>query len=179
MPGLASRAIAPKALNSKRKGEDNMWTRIVLTAALVVTVRALPAVAQPVDCEPSRCAAQAALDGCGCDTASNHGRYVSCVAHAVNTLAKQRSIDVRCKGKIRRCAARSICGKVGFVTCNIPTDTCDLTTGFCTADPTVACTADIDCGSVCRIKSSSDLCLASGGQVGTGATCCTAASCPQ
>ena len=150
-----------------------MWNRIALTAACVVLLRSLPAIAAPTDCEPARCAVQAALENeCPCAQATNHGRHVSCVAHVVNRLSKDGTIPINCKGKIRRCAARSICGKPGFVTCQIPSDTCDLTTGTCTADPTITCLADADCGSLCRIKSSADLCVERGGVVGTGGTCC-------
>lgn len=150
-----------------------MWNRIAVTAALGVLLRSLPALAAPTDCEPARCAVQAALDTeCPCDQATNHGRHVSCVAHVVNRLSKQGTIPTNCKGKIKRCAARSICGKEGFVTCHIPTDTCDLTTLTCTGNPSVACATDLDCGSVCRIKSTSDLCAERGGVVGTSGTCC-------
>jgi hypothetical protein len=64
-----------------------------------------------VDCEPARCAVQAALEAeCPCTAASNHGRHVSCVAHVVKRLADEGTIPVNCKGKIKRCAARSVCG---------------------------------------------------------------------
>jgi len=52
--------------------------------------------------------------GMGCGTAKTHGQYVSCVAHqakANTTLPKE------CRGAVIKCAARSTCGKTGFVTC--------------------------------------------------------------
>jgi hypothetical protein len=150
-----------------------MWIRIAVLAVLAVSMRSLPANAAPTDCEPARCAVQAALDSeCPCDQATNHGRHVSCVARVVNRLSKDGTIPINCKGKIRRCAARSICGKPGFVTCHLPTDTCDLTTGTCAGDATVACLTDVDCGSRCRVKRSADLCVERGGVVGASGTCC-------
>jgi hypothetical protein len=138
------------------------------------------------DCEPARCAVQAALESeCPCNlgipsgtaTALNHGRYVSCVAHVVNALAKDGTIPRNCKGKIRRCAARSICGKEGAVTCMIPKlGTCDTTAGTC-LDEAIAgmpCDGDADCvlETRCKIKRSADLCMARGGTVGESPTCC-------
>jgi len=142
--------------------------------------------AQAPDCEAARCAVQAALDQhCPClgvptGTAAgkkpNHGRYVSCVVHQVNDLAKAGTIPNNCRGKIKRCAARSICGKPDFVTCQIPVmGSCDTTTGTCVDDTTLLCTSDADCvlGTRCKIKRSADLCMEKGGTVGTSATCCS------
>jgi len=125
----------------------------------------------PADCEAQRCAAQSFIaQNCpSCTEASNHGRYVSCVAHQVKA-----HVSPGCRGKAVRCAARSICGKPGFVTCNIPTDTCDLSTGHCVAHPDLTCSTDFDCGTRCRIKSSDTRCTDVGGQVGTATSCCAA-----
>ena len=138
--------------------------------------------AKQVDCEPARCAVQAAVDqACPClgvptgTAAANHGQHVSCVAHTVNMLAKAGTIPKNCKGKVTKCAAKSICGKAGFVTCNIPLlGTYDTTTGTCTDNPMVTCTSDADCviGTNCKIKSSDVLCMMAGGTVGTGTSCC-------
>ena len=141
--------------------------------------------AQAPDCEAARCAVQAALDqNCPCvgvptGTAAakkpNHGRYVSCVAHTVNTLAKAGTIPNNCRGKIKRCAARSICGKAGFVTCHIPQlGTCDTSTGTCAEDSTLLCMSDADCvlGTRCKIAHSDVQCMDKGGTVSTSPTCC-------
>jgi hypothetical protein len=147
-----------------------------LTMALMLA-GALPAFAERVDCEPFRCDAdtQAALAQCPC-AAENHGRYVSCVAHAVRQLAAQGDIPTNCKGKITKCAARSTCGKPGFVTCQIPTSECVIETGqltgTCANDPTVTCTTDLECGSKCKIKSSVERCESRGGTVGIATSCC-------
>jgi hypothetical protein len=67
----------------------------------------------------ARGAADAACDqeGRGCTTASSHGQYVSCIAQKVK--ADPSLSDPHCRGAIKRCAARSICGKQsrGFQTC--------------------------------------------------------------
>ncbi len=136
-------------------------------------VLAAPPSTRADDCEAARCATERAIAAsCPCDEASNHGRYVSCVARQVRALVASGAVPPRCKGKVVRCAARSTCGKrAGFVTCRIPVDTCDLATGTCTGDPTVACATDLDCGARCKIASSAERCTARGGTPGTGSCC--------
>ena len=135
-----------------------------------------------IDCEPARCAVQAAIDAqCPCAAASNHGRHVSCVAHVVKKLSDDGEIPIQCRGKIKRCAARSVCGKEGFVTCQIPvTGTCDLTTLTCVENATLLCATDADCvvATKCKTKRSADHCLASGGTVGAGTSCCASCTTP-
>jgi hypothetical protein len=122
------------------------------------------------ECERARCAVQATLDEeCPCNLAANHGSYVRCVAQVVNRLAKAGTIAKNCKGKIRRCAARSVCGKEGAVICQIPrVGSCD---GATCPDGT-ACVSDADCGTKCKIKRSAEQCLARGGMVTDSPTCC-------
>jgi hypothetical protein len=150
------------------------WSRLGVALAALVTLGLAPHLAAASDCEAARCAVQAAINqNCPCDSATNHGRYVSCVAHQVKSL-----VPVDCKGKVTRCAARSTCGKAGFVTCTRQRlGTCNLTTGTCVEDPTVVCSSDANCvlGTTCSIKRDSDHCTAAGGSVGTSSTCC--ASC--
>lgn len=151
------------------------------------------------DCEPDRCAVQAMLDeACPCGlpsgtvaattnggllgvasgtTAATHGHYVSCVVQALKSLAQQDppAVQKNCRGKITRCAARSTCGKEGAVTCLIPKlGTCDTEAGTCVENSMLACTSDADCvlSTRCKIKRSADRCMAAGGTVGTGTTCC-------
>jgi hypothetical protein len=153
-------------------------TAIALGGAILLSLGAQRVLAT-VDCEPARCAVQADLAACPCDSA-NHGRYVSCVAHAVNNLSRldPEMLPRNCKGKVTRCAARSTCGKPGFVVCNIPTDTCDAATSTCvksglSCDPT----NPLSCGSKCKIKPSEQRCLDRGGIVNLSSTTCCAA-CP-
>jgi len=152
--------------------------RLVLAAAIVLVCGIVPARAKD-DCEPARCAAQAAIAAqCpSCDAADNHGRYVSCVARVIKKLVPD-TVPVNCKGAIVRCAARSTCGKPGFVRCLFPTDTCviDAVTGLgtCAANPALACVTDVDCGAKCKTKSSADGCTQRGGILGGTGSCCAA-----
>ncbi len=52
----------------------------------------------------------------GCAAATNHGQYVSCVAGKVKAM-DSTALPPQCRGAVVRCAARSTCGKPGFVTC--------------------------------------------------------------
>ena len=140
----------------------------MLSAGFPVTAAA------QVDCEAARCAVQQAISAaCTCDGQANHGRYVSCVAHVVKRLSDDGAIPVNCKGKIKRCAARSTCGKAGFVTCRVATDTCDPATLTCVGNPTVTCAVDLDCGSRCSTKRSAEICEAQGGTSGGSGSCCS------
>lgn len=134
-------------------------------------------------CEDFRCQFQQRLEtDCPCSEASNHGRYVSCVAHIVNDLVAE-GLPTNCKGKLTRCAARSVCGKQakGFATCTTFTyGTCLLvdTTGTCDNDPTVSCTQDTDCvvSSECRLTRHQDACTEAGGFLNLAPTCCSTCS---
>ena len=72
------------------------------------------------DCEAARCEAQAEIDArCSCMDASNHGRYVRCVAHATKKL-----VPPPCRGAVVRCAARSGCGRSRLAPCEIEGTCC-------------------------------------------------------
>jgi hypothetical protein len=108
-----------------------------------------------------------------CTCTGNHGQYVSCVAHAVRDAVTSGELDVNCKGKVVRCAARSTCGKkTGFVTCTVCVPgTC--TGGLCD-DGVTACSDSSTCPQVvdrCSTKSSAEHCAALGGIVGEGSCC--------
>ncbi|HLK11941.1 MAG TPA: hypothetical protein VKW76_11210 [Candidatus Binatia bacterium] len=157
-----------------------MTSRGLLVVALLAGGVPGRAAVAATDCEPARCAVQAAIaQNCSCATAPNHGQYVSCVAHQVKALVASGAVPTTCKGAVTRCAAKSVCGKAGFVTCEIPTDACVIpagaTTGTCAANPALTCATSLDCGAACKIKHDADLCTAVGGTVGTSPTCC--ASC--
>jgi hypothetical protein len=108
------------------------------------------------------------------DGSSNHGQYVSCVAHAVKRIADRGDIPTNCKGKIKRCAARSVCGKPGFLVCNVVRPgVCDLATGTCVGAADRTCLTDTECSTTkCKIKSSPEACANAGGTVVVGATTC-------
>src|SRR5262245_40432040 len=99
--------------------------------------------------------AQAAAT-CDCATASSHGAYVSCVAQVVNDAVDSGALRSQCRGDITHCAARSTCGKPGFVTC---------------------CRTSAKGKKKCSIKRNADACRAPAGgsaSVGTSASCCDA-----
>ena len=58
-----------------------------------------------------------AAEECDCTAFKNHGQYVKCVGEVVKQLADTGALPTQCKGDVMRCAANSICGKPGFVTC--------------------------------------------------------------
>ena len=53
---------------------------------------------------------------CHCTTATNHGQYVKCVAAYAKSQVPA-NLDKNCTGAVKKCAAKSICGKPGSVTC--------------------------------------------------------------
>ena len=117
--------------------------------------------------------------------AANHGRYVSCVAHAVRDAVKPppdgSGLPTNCKGAVTRCAARSTCGKKsGFVTCCFASPgSCDTTSGLCQDGVTQCTTPDVCPPRIrCSVKSSSDRCMAQGGSPGTGSCCDAVCSVP-
>lgn len=157
-----------------------------LTAALIVSAFVLlasgSARAQDTpSCEEFRCQFQERLETeCPCDGQPNHGQYVSCVAHIVNDLVAE-GLPTNCKGKLRRCAARSVCGKQerGFGTCTTyEYGTCVANEGMpstCDTDPTIECTVDTDCveSSRCKLTRHLDRCEENGGAVNLAPTCCS------
>jgi hypothetical protein len=72
---------------------------------------------EPDDAQQVADARQQVADDCECATAETHGAYVSCAAGVVNARVLAGSLRPQCKGSVRRCAARSTCGKPGFVAC--------------------------------------------------------------
>ena len=117
-----------------------------------------------------------------CQCTGNHGQHVSCVAHEVREAVATGELDVNCKGKVVRCAARSTCGKKeGFVTCTIcAPGTCNTEEGMCD-DGLTACTDSTQCPQVvdrCSTKASADQCELRGGIVSTG-SCCHASCTPE
>ena len=104
-------------------------------------------------------AARAEIDAtCDCSDSTPHGQYVSCAAGIANARAsaEPQTLPTYCKGAVKRCAARSTCGKPGFVTC---------------------CRTSSSGRTKCSTKRDGDHCIApSGGSACTGAfsSCCDA-----
>jgi hypothetical protein len=98
-------------------------------------------------------AARAAVAlNCDCAGAENHGQYVRCATEQARATLENPS----CRGAVTKCAAKSTCGKPGFVTC---------------------CRTNSKGTTKCSTKSSADRCKApKGGSacVSTFASCCDA-----
>ena len=62
-------------------------------------------------------AAVRAMIAAQCPCSGSHGAYVRCAAHVAAAAAKGGTLPKACKGAVRTCAAKSTCGKSGFVTC--------------------------------------------------------------
>jgi hypothetical protein len=156
----------------------------------VVGLLALPSVAQsarPAPCPDillpgGECPADvgAALEQCcPCDNARfrNHGQFVKCRVHAVNALRRADCLDRDARRSLKRCAARSTCGKPGFVTCCVE-QAGQCKEGSCVDDPNTPCTSSEACPPhpKCRIKRDAATCEARGGVAGTG-SCCDVEQC--
>jgi hypothetical protein len=53
---------------------------------------------------------------CDC-TGLDHGAYVKCAVRVVNGDVKAGTLPKSCRGAVKRCAAKSTCGRSGFVAC--------------------------------------------------------------
>jgi hypothetical protein len=141
-------------------------------------------------CPDDPAAAVAAACPCDADAGGqawkNHGRYVSCVVRFRNDLRRAGCLDAATQRTIARCAARSTCGKAGFVLCcHYDTSaTCSdpvadgVAAGTCSNDATKACDTATDCVTVGapKLTRSADLCALRGGtSIGGGSVC---AGCP-
>jgi hypothetical protein len=88
---------------------------------------------------------------CDCAGAASHGVYLRCAAQQANATLVNKS----CAGAVKKCAAKSTCGRPGAVTC------CVTKTGR----------------TKCRIRRDAAHCTASNGStacVGTNTSCCDA-----
>src|SRR5262245_66524983 len=95
-------------------------------------------------------------DDCDCAAATSRREYVDCAKAVVAERVAQNLLTAECRGAVRRCAARSTCGRPGAVTC-------------CRTRPNGA--------TKCRITRRPESCVASGGAtacVGALPSCCDA-----
>ena len=159
---------------------QKLVTALGIAALLVISGLSSPAVAQDTEltCEDARCLFQQQIDdACSCDDATNHGQYVKCAGRVIREITKANPELGNCRGRLVRCAARSTCGKAGFVTCIRPTElgTCDATTLVCSAPVGQICATNDDCvvATKCSTKRSAEKCTERGGTVGVTATCCS------
>ena len=89
---------------------------------------------------------------CGCTGVPKHGTYVTCAVGIARRRVAAGTLPGRCQQVVKRCAARSTCGKLGFVTC---------------------CIADAD-ATRCKLKHDETRCTAQGGTPGICTSCCDA-----
>jgi hypothetical protein len=54
---------------------------------------------------------------CNCAGVLNHGTFVKCAKEIAKARVEALTLPKNCKGAVVRCAAKSTCGKPGFVTC--------------------------------------------------------------
>jgi hypothetical protein len=126
--------------------------------SLLLTV-AVPAGSKPPAhvCEATALATamQAVAAVCPCDTAANHGQYVSCAVGVIRQQLKSAALSWDCRRPVLSAVVHSTCGKPNFVTC------C-RTRGQ---------------ASTCSIRRTAAGCVATGGCVGATTSCmdaCTA-----
>jgi hypothetical protein len=144
-----------------------------------------------LSCEEARCCFQQRIvQECNCETADNHGRFVSCAAHLIKSL-EDEGMPRNCHGKLQRCAARSVCGKKKdengqpvFHTCtNVEYGVCapDATSGLLVCDTDgSSCATNTDCvaSSRCKITRHGDECTEGGGALDLAPTCCSNCAAP-
>jgi len=152
---------------------------MLATLTLVLAVGQPAARAQDTEltCEDARCLFQQEIsDRCSCAEARNHGQYVKCTGAVIRELTAAHPEFKNCRGKLVRCAARSTCGKEGFVTCNRnELGICDPTLLVCSEPAGQVCATNDDCviSSRCSTKRSAESCTEHGGTVGDSPTCCS------
>ena len=118
----------------------------------------------PGDAAKVLAAREAVAATCPCASFTNHGLYVKCakgVAADQANLPAPNNLPVQCKSSVTKCAAHSVCGKPGFVSCCIDTPK----------------------GTKCKSKKDEAHCTAKGGTVTGSATtgcssCCDACPAP-
>lgn len=90
---------------------------VVAMALSAVAISARPSAArcdaQGADAVDVAAARAAVALNCDCTGSANHGAYVSCASQQAQLVLVNKS----CKGAVVKCAAKSTCGKAGFVTC--------------------------------------------------------------
>jgi hypothetical protein len=89
---------------------------------------------------------------CDCAGATRHGEYVRCAVQQIDAVLVNRS----CRGRAKACAAKSACGRPGFVTC---------------------CRTRND-RTKCQTARSAAACEAKGGTASTCSSCCDACPAP-
>jgi hypothetical protein len=138
------------------------WMRGILALSLLLASArvglAAKCGANPGDAAAVAAARQAVEDECNCAGSTNHGQYVKCAAGVANARASADPplLPKSCKGQVKKCAAKSTCGKAGFVTCCITKNNVTK----------------------CKLKKDAAACTAKGGVAGGCSSCCDACPTP-
>ena len=98
-----------------------MLRSVTALAALLVVICPTAGLARCGD-DPGDAAAIAATraaveTGCPCASAEHHSAYVRCAAKAARSAILSGDLRAECRGVVRKCAARSTCGRPGAITC--------------------------------------------------------------
>jgi hypothetical protein len=138
----------------------SVWKGLLAVSFLVGAAQGVYAKCDVTGTDAAAVAAarQDAKTMCPCASAANHGAYVKCVKGVANTLSSGQSptLPKDCKGAVVKCAAHSVCGKPGFVTCCITKNAVTK----------------------CKTKSSADSCTKAGGVMTGCSSCCDACPAP-
>jgi hypothetical protein len=91
---------------------------LALSLTVVVAERGYAACGDAPGDAAAVAAARAQVEAdCPCGGFPNHGQYVRCAAGVAKARADADLLPKSCKGAVVKCAAKSTCGKPGFVTC--------------------------------------------------------------
>ena len=115
---------------------------------------------EPDDADQVAAVRALADEECDCDSATNHGKYVNCVAKVAAEAVAEGELREECEDGVLYCASQSTCGLSGAVTC---------------------CRTDASDNTTCSIKRSAAACKPpSGGSafVGSAPSCCDACGAP-
>ena len=130
-------------------GRRRQWLVPILVLGLLVKAVSAGAACDPSS-EPDKTdvanARLAVATNCDCAGAATHGAYVSCAVGQADAVLTNKS----CASFVKKCAARSTCGKHGAVTCCLTTAN----------------------GTKCKIKKDTAHCTLRHGTVGACTSCC-------
>jgi cysteine-rich repeat protein len=139
-------------------------TMIVLRTLLTVSLLVASARLGWAACKDEQAVADARAQvhrDCDCAGAPTHGAFVRCAVGIARQRAEARLLPPECKGTVKRCAARSTCGRPGFVTCCVTTAAGEMK---CKTRPSATHCTPPDGGSACvgAQPSCCDACPATG-----------------
>ena len=115
---------------------------------------------EPDDADQVAAVRAMADEECDCDSATNHGKYLHCVAKVAGEAVAEGELREECEDTVVSCASQSTCGIPGAVTC---------------------CRTDATGNTTCSIKRSAGACKPPRGGtafVGSAPSCCDACGAP-